>query len=113
MTATTAPLFTTRTVECTACWGAGQQWIQQLTGRVFLDQPCDVCAGAKALTECVECGTNITPDLFHRTLPYAITVRTKTGSYTSRNLSHQVAHEAAATIIAYGDSASIHVDTCG
>ena len=113
MTVTTAPLFTTTTVACTACKGTGQHRFSTGDGFVFLDAPCEVCVGARILTHCVECNTNITPDLFHRTSPYAITVRTATGSYTDRNLGHQVAHEEAARLIVTGSSASIHIDTCG
>ena len=113
MTVTTAPLFTTTTVACTACKGTGQQRFHNGPGYVFLDRPCEVCVGAKVLTECVECGTNITPDRYHQVSSYAITVRTATGSYTDRNLGHQVAHEEAARLIVTGSSASIHLDTCG
>lgn len=94
MTATTAPPFTTRTVECTACKGTGQHRFHTGSKYVFLDSPCEVCSGAKTVTECVECGTNITPDLFHRVSPYRVYVRKDDGQeYAVRNLGHVKAHE--------------------
>jgi len=87
MTTTAGSDFTSKLVDCAVCKGTGIY--------VYPEQICPTCAGNKVLTHCVECETNITPDVYTRVSAFRVYVKgdQRGQDYTIRNLWHDAAHK--------------------